>query len=187
MSALARRNGWRGFDIGERVEKGGFGHEPKRGGWLYTCDGMPTPMGCGATVVVPRRWSKVGAKRGSGWLVCYGLEPDTLDTDIRDREHWHEDTDVVLTYCPRCAAVVAEQDKAAEAAAAAWKAVQLGGRGTCPVCGVVGLRLTKAGQLWSHARGSTRFRDKGAHGGRCEGSGGEPAELAAHTLQEATP
>lgn len=125
MSALARRNGWRGFDIGQRVEKGEFGHGPERGGWLYKCDGMPTLLGCGAEVTVPRKWTRVGLKRGSGWLVTYGLEPETLDTDIRDRDRWHDDPDVVLTFCPRCAKVVAEQEKRALAEAAAWKAEQL--------------------------------------------------------------
>lgn len=87
MTELARANGWRGFDgIGKRTE----------GGWLYSCDGMPTPMGCGATVVMTRRFARVGKKQRSGWLVCYGI-------DIDDTEG---DKDVVLTFCPKCAAVV---------------------------------------------------------------------------------
>ena len=88
MSAEARANGWRGFDgIGERV----------RGGYEYRCDGMPSLMGCGADVTVPRRWERVGTKK-SGWLVCYGLNDDATP-----------DLDVVLTFCPRCANVVAAQ------------------------------------------------------------------------------
>lgn len=109
MSAEARANGWTGFDdIGERVERGGFGHEPKTSGWLYRCDGMPRLMGCGAEVVVTRRWTRVGVKK-SGWLVCYGLEPNTPDAPLTDRSQLHEDHDVVLTFCPDCAAVVNQQ------------------------------------------------------------------------------
>lgn len=98
MSALAQRSGWRGFPgIGERVP----------GGWQYTCDGMPTLMGCGAQVTVPRRWSTVGVKRASGWLVCYGLDDPGAPGD----DGKGHDLDVVLTYCPRCRAVVEEQDR----------------------------------------------------------------------------
>lgn len=87
MSALARANGWKGFGgIGERVEKG----------WLYRCDGMPTMQGCWRELVVTRRFARIGKKAGSGWLVCYGRDFDGT-----------EDTDVVLTFCPSCAAVVA--------------------------------------------------------------------------------
>ena len=95
MSALARANGWRGFDgIGERVDKGEFGHGPTRGGWRYCCDGMPTMRGCGQEVTVSRRFSRVG-KKSTGWLVCYGQDFDgTLDTDV------------VLTFCPSCAATL---------------------------------------------------------------------------------
>lgn len=86
MSAEARANGWRGFDgIGQRTE----------GGHLYLCDGMPSQFGCGAELVVTRQLARVG-KKSSGWLVCYGLDDDNTD-----------DKDVVLTFCPRCAAVVA--------------------------------------------------------------------------------
>jgi hypothetical protein len=100
MSRLARRNGWRGFDgIGERVDCG----------WRYDCDGMPSPFGCGETVTVPRRWTKVGTKRASGWLVCYGLEPKTPQTRFDDRSGWVEDHDIVLTYGPACAEVVRKQ------------------------------------------------------------------------------
>lgn len=107
MSDLARDNGWTGFaGIGERVERGGYGHPPARGGWLYRCDGMPTLRGCGAEVVVPRRWSRVGTK-ASGWLVCYGLD-NIRGTGGDDGKG--NDLDVVLTYCPSCAAVVAEQE-----------------------------------------------------------------------------
>ena len=90
---------WRGFDgIGERVP----------GGYQYDCDGMPTLMGCGAQVTVPRKWARTGTKK-SGWLVCYGLEPDTSDAPFDDRSRWHEDHDIVLTFCPRCAEVVKSQ------------------------------------------------------------------------------
>ena len=89
MSALAWANGWRGFDgIGERTE----------GGYEYRCDGMPSPMGCGEAVVVTRRFTRPGVKK-TRWLVCYGLEDDG-----------EPDLDVVLTFCPRCAAVVASQE-----------------------------------------------------------------------------
>lgn len=100
MSALARRNGWRGFDgIGERVERGGYGHGPKQGGWLYRCDGMPSLSGCGGEIIVPRRWARVGVK-GGDWLVCYGLDDDGGDDG---KGH---DLDVVLTFCPACRLVV---------------------------------------------------------------------------------
>jgi hypothetical protein len=96
VSEEARRNGWRGFaNIGERVE----------GGYLYVCDGMPRLMGCGAEVVISRRWCRVGTKK-SGWLVCYGI--DTLDGTGGD-DGKGNDLDVVLTFCPTCAAVVQEQ------------------------------------------------------------------------------
>ncbi len=82
MSTLARANGWRGFDgIGEKTT----------GGYEYQCDGMPSLMGCGEFVIVPRRFSRIGVKK-SGWLVCYGLNDDNTP-----------DRDVVLTFCPRCA------------------------------------------------------------------------------------
>lgn len=106
MGSLAIANGWNGFEgIGEKVERGGFGHPPKISGWLYRCDGMPTLMGCGADIVVTRRWSRVGKKK-SGWLVCYGLEPKHHEARLDDREAWVEDHDVVLTFCPDCAKVV---------------------------------------------------------------------------------
>lgn len=89
MTALAKRNGWRGFDgIGERVD----------GGYEYRCDGMPRLMGCGETVTVPRRWAKVGTKK-SGWLVCYG---ECFPDETADDDQGH-DLDVVLTFCPSCA------------------------------------------------------------------------------------
>lgn len=96
MSALARENGWRGFDgIGEKVD----------GGWLYRCDGMPTAMGCGDQTITTRRLARVGTK-SSGWLVEYGLDdPDEPGDDGKGH-----DTDVVLTFCPKCAAVVRQQD-----------------------------------------------------------------------------
>lgn len=85
MSAEARKNGWRGFDgIGQR----------EKGGYLYRCDGMPSPVGCGSEVIVPRRLTRVGMK-ATGWLVCYGMDDDNSD-----------DKDVVLTFCPQCAVVV---------------------------------------------------------------------------------
>ena len=96
MSATARQNGWRGFDgIGEKVE----------GGWLYRCDGMPTMRGCGDEVVVSRRYARVGQK-STGWLVTYG---QCFPDETGDDKHGH-DRDVVLTFCPSCAAVVKEQD-----------------------------------------------------------------------------
>lgn len=89
MSDLARKNGWRGFDgIGEKVD----------GGWLYRCDGMPRVFGCGQDVVITRKYARVGTK-STGWLVTYGLNDDGSD-----------DLDVVLTFCPSCAAVVKEQE-----------------------------------------------------------------------------
>jgi len=96
VSAIARRNGWRGFDgIGERVP----------GGWHYQCDGMPHPMGCGSDVTITRRWSKVGTKK-SGWLVCYGLDfPPEKGDDGKGY-----DLDVVLTFCPSCAAHIRETE-----------------------------------------------------------------------------
>lgn len=95
MTALARRNGWRGFDnIGERVA----------GGYEYACDGMPRLNGCGERVIVPRRWAKVGAKK-SGWVVMYG---QCFPDEAADDEHGN-DLDVVLTFCPSCAEVVAQQ------------------------------------------------------------------------------
>lgn len=85
MSEMARANGWRGFEgIGERV----------KGGYEYRCDGMPSLAGCGEDVTVPRSWTRTGVKK-SRWLVCYGLEDDGT-----------ADLDVVLTFCPKCAAVV---------------------------------------------------------------------------------
>ncbi len=96
MTTLARRNGWRGFEsIGEKTD----------GGWLYICDGMPTLMGCGQQTVITRRFTHVGTKP-SGWLVTYGkCFPD----ETADDKHGN-DLDVVLTYCPSCAAIVREQD-----------------------------------------------------------------------------
>ncbi len=75
MSELAHANGWRGFDgIGERTE----------GGYEYICDGMPSPMGCGESIVVTR----VEVKK-SGWFVCYGQNDDGTP-----------DRDVALTFLP---------------------------------------------------------------------------------------
>jgi len=104
VSLEARTNGWRGFEgIGEKVE----------GGWLYRCDGMPSERGCGSEVVISVRYRRVGWK-STGWLVTYGREPRPefernarLDTP----EHWRDDRDVVLTFCPSCAAVVKEQEQ----------------------------------------------------------------------------
>lgn len=105
MTALARINGWRGFDgIGERVKRGEFGNSPARGGWLYRCDGMPRMSGCGEELVVTRRLSKVGLK-STGWLVMYGgCFPDEKADDDQGN-----DLDVVLTYCPSCTVVVRQQ------------------------------------------------------------------------------
>lgn len=99
MSGLARANGWRGFEsAGEKVP----------GGWLYRCDGMPTMMGCAEEVVVTRRWSRVGTK-STGWLVCYGKDDPGQPGD----DGKGNDTDVVLTFGPRCAEVVREQERQA--------------------------------------------------------------------------
>lgn len=88
MSELAQKNGWRGFEgIGERTE----------GGYEYRCDGMPSPVGCGEAIVVTRRFARTGIKK-TGWLVCYGEDEDGS-----------ADTDVVLTFCPRCTQVVLTQ------------------------------------------------------------------------------
>jgi hypothetical protein len=106
MSAEARRNGWRGFDgIGKKVERGGFGHPPLTSGWEYDCDGMPTLMGCGAHVIVTRRFARVGVKK-TGWLVCYGRDEGPGDDGKGN------DLDVVLAFCPSCRAVVERQDAA---------------------------------------------------------------------------
>ena len=102
MSEQARRNGWKGFDVAERVH----------GGYRYICDGMPSMMGCGVDVIVPRKWTRTGEKK-SGWLVVYGLEPKPGTPGRFDNpEEWEEDHDVVLTFCPRCAAIVRDQDAA---------------------------------------------------------------------------
>jgi hypothetical protein len=100
VSALARRNGWRGFDNAGAVER-------VEGGYEYACDGMPRVMGCGARVVVSRKWSVVGKKK-SGWIVMYGqCFPDETSDDGKGN-----DLDVVLTFCPSCAEVVKRQDGA---------------------------------------------------------------------------
>lgn len=97
MTATARANGWHGFDgIGEKVP----------GGYQYDCDGMPTLMGCAGRIIVPRRWARVGKKKASGWLVCYGLEPIRADLPLDDPANLYEDKDVVLTFCPSCTTVV---------------------------------------------------------------------------------
>lgn len=110
MSAEARANGWDGFNnIGEKVERGGFGHPPATGGYLYRCDGMPRLSGCGAEIIVPRKWARVGEKK-SGWLVCYGLEPKPgTEGRFDDPSQWEEDHDIVLTFCPECTKVVKGQ------------------------------------------------------------------------------
>ena len=112
VSAGARANGWHGFDnIGERVDKGEFGNPPARGGWLYRCDGMPRQMGCGAELITTRRLARVGVK-SSGWLVTYGLEPKPgMPGRFDDPSQWEEDHDIVLTFCPSCAAVVQGKEK----------------------------------------------------------------------------
>ncbi len=90
MSAEARANGWRGFtDLGRRAP----------GGYAYGCDGMPTLSGCGEELVTRRPLARVGTK-GTGWYVCFG-------TDAKGTE----DRDVVLTFCPRCAAIVKAQER----------------------------------------------------------------------------
>jgi hypothetical protein len=98
VSEEARANGWRGFDNAGSVER-------VEGGYEYVCDGMPTMRGCGERVTVPRRWTKVGEKK-SGWLVMYG---QCFPDEPSDDGNGH-DLDVVLTFCPECAAVVKRQD-----------------------------------------------------------------------------
>lgn len=97
MTALARRNGWQGFDTAGSVQR-------VPGGYEYACDGMPHPMGCGDRITVSRKWSKVGTKK-SGWLVTYGacFPDETADDDKGN------DLDVVLAFCPTCAEVVRSQ------------------------------------------------------------------------------
>lgn len=51
-----------------------------------------------------RRFARVGEKK-SGWLVCYGTDDGPGDDGKGN------DVDVVLTFCPSCAAVVKEQDR----------------------------------------------------------------------------
>jgi hypothetical protein len=102
MSAEARRNGWQGFDgIAEKVDDG----------WEYTCDGLPTYFGCPERVIVTRRWTTAGTKK-AGWVVCYGKEAKPGAPGggrFAVAEDWEDDPDVVLTFCPSCAAVVREQ------------------------------------------------------------------------------
>lgn len=68
------------------------------GGWIYVCDGRPTPHGCETSTLRPRRIASPGLK-SDGWLVLFGLK--NFDED---------DSSVVLTYCPGCAVVVASQE-----------------------------------------------------------------------------
>jgi hypothetical protein len=81
-----------GFEgIGERVTTDdGY----KRGGWRYQCDGMPSLAGCHSEIVVPRRYVRFGIKP-SGWWVTWGEDED-----------WKPDKDLVLTFCPRCTAII---------------------------------------------------------------------------------
>lgn len=103
VTALARSNGWRGFDgIGTKVERV-MGVKDSKGGWWYQCDGMPTMRGCGSEIVVPRRFDRVGTK-STGWLVTYGRCLPDEEADDKDGN----DLDVVLTFCPSCAAHVRE-------------------------------------------------------------------------------
>lgn len=97
MTTLARTNGWRGFENAGAVER-------VDGGYEYACDGMPSMFGCGERITVSRKWSRVGAKK-SGWLVMYG---QCFPDEKADDEHGN-DLDVVLTFCPTCAATVKEQ------------------------------------------------------------------------------
>jgi hypothetical protein len=98
MTALARQNGWDGFETaGTKVS----------GGYEYVCDGKPGGLGCGNTIKTTRRYSVVGRKKTSGWLVCYGL---CFPDEKADDEYGH-DLDVVLAFCPSCAAIVLEQEK----------------------------------------------------------------------------
>lgn len=62
------------------------------------CDGMPTMMGCGQSITnsVPY---KLPGKKKSGWLVIWGINDDGT-----------EDKEMLLTFCPRCAVIVEEQE-----------------------------------------------------------------------------
>lgn len=101
MSEEARRNGWNGFDVAEKVE----------GGWMYVCDGMPRITGCGQHTIITRKFARVGLKK-SGWLVCYGLEPKPEFGNkalFDEPSQWQEDHDIVLTFCPSCTGIVQDQ------------------------------------------------------------------------------
>lgn len=161
MGEAARENGWDGFrSFGKRVE----GH-----GWEFTCDGMPTMMGCGAQVYVTRRWSKVGSK-SSGWLVTHGMEPKPQygeSASMDEPEKWQTDFDVVLAYCPSCRVVVEEQEaewkarlKARVATLRAERPDTKRKRGDevtrseCPVCHEQ-VPVTPGGALRKHPKGAT--------------------------------
>jgi hypothetical protein len=120
MSGQARANGWRGFDgIGEKVDRV-IGVKDSKSGWLYRCDGMPRLSGCGAEAVVSRRFARPGTK-STGWLVTYGKSfPDEKGDD----EHGN-DLDVVLTFCPECAATVRAQDALSPSVPIAVKVMDL--------------------------------------------------------------
>lgn len=106
MTVAARASGWRGFDgIGTQVDRV-MGIPGSKAGWEYRCDGMPSLVGCHEYTVVSTRFTRVGEK-STGWLVTYGKCFPDESADDRDGN----DLDVVLTFCPSCAAVVKEQDK----------------------------------------------------------------------------
>lgn len=89
MSALARRNGWRGFDgIGEKFDRG----------TEYRCEGAGFGADCEGTTFRTKPWTTVGKKRG-GWVVLYGANDDSTD-----------DHDVVLVLCPIHARPAAQPD-----------------------------------------------------------------------------
>jgi hypothetical protein len=93
----AAENGWAGFDnLGE--------FDPDDETWGYVCDGMPSMMGCPAQTSRRRRWTTQGRK-GGGWVVTYGVDPDDRGDD-RGREV--PDLDVVLVFCPRCVGIMKE-------------------------------------------------------------------------------
>lgn len=70
--------------------------------WETTCDGMPTGMGCSASISHSRKYTVFNDQRKpSGWLICYGKDDDGKP-----------DKKLVLAFCPRCADVVEQQAQA---------------------------------------------------------------------------
>lgn len=65
------------------------------------CDGMPYPAGCPNEIYTTRPYVKVG-KKSTGWLVTYYQNDDGSD-----------DKSGICVFCPSCAAIVEEHDRAA--------------------------------------------------------------------------